>query len=66
MTEINGSKSKADLKALVKFTQNNIEKYNRIYLDKKMRKKQLIEENEKKQKSEQTPRELDDYRSQKK
>ena len=66
MTEINESKSKTVLKALVKFTQNNIEKYNRIYFDKKMRKKQLIEENEKKQKSEQSAPDLEDYTSQQK
>ena len=45
MTELNEGKSKAVLRALIKFTQKNIEKYNRIYFDKKMRKKKLIEEN---------------------
>ena len=61
MTELNEGKSKAVLRALVKFTQKNIEKYNRIYFDKKMRKKKLIEENEKKKKAGQPLPDLEDY-----
>ena len=48
MTELNKDKSKIYLKELVKFTNQNIEKYNRIYFEKKMKKKQLLEENKKK------------------
>ena len=48
MTELNKDKSKMILKELVKFTNQNIEKYNRIYFEKKMKKKQLLEENKKK------------------
>ena len=51
MTEINADKTKMILKDLVQFTQNNVEKYNRIYFEKKMRKKKLIEENEKNKKN---------------
>ena len=40
MTELNKDKSKMILKELVKFTNQNIEKYNRIYFEKKMKKKQ--------------------------
>ena len=61
MTELNEGKSKAVLKALVKFTVTNVEKYNIIYFEKKMRKKKLIEENEKKKKSETPPPDLEDY-----
>ena len=61
MTELNEGKSKAVLRALVKFTQKNIEKYNRIYFDKKMRKKKLIEENEKKKKAGQPLPDIEDY-----
>ena len=50
MTELNEDKSKAVLKALVEFTTINVEKYNRIYFEKKMRKKKLIEESEVKKK----------------
>ena len=39
MTELNSDKTKAILKALIKFTKINIEKYNRIYFEKKMKKK---------------------------
>jgi len=42
MTELNKDKSKIILKNLVKFTNQNIEKYNRIYFEKKMKKRQLI------------------------
>ena len=35
MTELNEDKSKAVLKALVEFTTINVEKYNRIYFEKK-------------------------------
>ena len=38
MTELNKDKSKIYLKELVKFTNQNIEKYNRIYFEKKMKK----------------------------
>ena len=48
MTEINEGKRKTVLKNLVKFTLSNVEKYNRIYFEKKIKKKKLIEENEKK------------------
>ena len=48
MTELNKDKSKIILKNLVKFTNQNIEKYNRIYFEKKMKKRQLLEENKKK------------------
>ena len=48
MTELNKDKSKIVIKDLVKFTNNNIEKYNRIYFEKKMKKKQLLEETKKK------------------
>ena len=48
MTELNKDKSRIILKDLVKYTNNNIEKYNRIYFEKKMKKKQLLEENKKK------------------
>ena len=61
MTGLNASKSKAILKALVKFTTTNIEKYNRIYFENKMRKKKLIEENEKKKQKEMPPPDMDDY-----
>ena len=47
MTELNKDKSKVILKSLVKFTNQNIEKYNRIYFEKKMKKRQLLEENKK-------------------
>ena len=55
MTELNEGKSKAVLKGLVKFTLKNIEKYNKIYFEKKMRKIKLVEENEKKKKNRLTP-----------
>ena len=42
MTELNSDKTKAILKALIKFTKINIEKYNRIYFEKKMKKKQMM------------------------
>ena len=42
MTELNKDKSKIYLKELVKFTNQNIEKYNRIYFEKKKKKKQLL------------------------
>ena len=61
MTELNAGKSKAVLKALVKFTTVNIEKYNRIYFEKKMRKKKLIEENEKQKKREMPQPDMEDY-----
>jgi hypothetical protein len=48
MTELNKDKSKIVIKDLVKFTNQNIEKYNRIYFEKKMKKRQLLEENKKK------------------
>ena len=48
MTELNKDKSKIVIKDLVKFTNQNIEKYNRIYFEKKMKKKQLLEETKKK------------------
>ena len=48
MTELNKDKSKIVIKDLVKFTNNHIEKYNRIYFEKKMKKKQLLEETKKK------------------
>ena len=35
MTEINADKTKMILKDLVQFTQNNVEKYNRLYFEKK-------------------------------
>jgi hypothetical protein len=41
MTEINADKTKMILKDLVQFTQNNVEKYNRLYFEKKMRKKKI-------------------------
>ena len=63
MTEINAGKSKTVLKALVKFTLKNIEKYNRIYFEKKMRKIKLIEENEMKKKVELPPPDMEDYTS---
>ena len=63
MTEINAGKSKTVLKALVKFTLKNIEKYNRIYFEKKMRKIKLIEENEMKKKVESAPPDMEDYTS---
>ena len=52
---------KAIIKSLLKFTRNNIEKYNRIYFEKKMRKKILIEENEKKKKISQSAQDLEDF-----
>ena len=61
MTELNADKTKAIIKSLVKFTRNNIEKYNRIYFEKKMRKKILIEENEKKKKISQSAQDLEDF-----
>ena len=42
MTELNKDKSKIILKNLVKFTNQNIEKYNRIYFEKKNEKKAII------------------------
>ena len=48
MTEINKDKCKIIIKNLVKFTIENVEKYNRIYFEKKMKKRQLLEENKKK------------------
>ena len=42
MTELNKDKSKIYLKELVKFTNQNIEKYNRIYFEKKNEKKTII------------------------
>ena len=48
MTELNKDKSKTILKELVKYTNHNIEKYNKIYFEKKMKKRQLLEENKKK------------------
>ena len=48
MTELNKDKSKIIIKNLVKYTNKNIEKYNRIYFEKKMKKRQLLEENKKK------------------
>ena len=39
MTEINEGKRKTVLKNLVKFTLSNVEKYNRIYFEKKIKKK---------------------------
>ena len=65
MTELNEGKTKVILKALVKFTKNNIEKYNRICFDKKMKKIKLIEENEKKKKvnlnSNLSPLDMEEY-----
>ena len=61
MTELNSDKTKAILKALIKFTKINIEKYNRIYFEKKMKKKQMIEENEKKKKIGQAALDFIDY-----
>ena len=61
MTELNSDKTKAILKALIKFTKINIEKYNRIYFEKKMKKRQMIEENEKKKKIEQAALDFIDY-----
>ena len=61
MTELNSDKTKAILKALIKFTKINIEKYNRIYFEKKMKKRQMIEENEKKKKIEQVALDFIDY-----
>ena len=66
MTELNEGKTKVILKALVKFTKDNIEKYNRIYFEKKMKKIKLIEENEKKKKADAPPPDLEDYTSQQK
>ena len=48
MTELNKDKSKIILKELVSYTNQNIEKYNKIYFERKMKKKQLLEENKKK------------------
>ena len=48
MTELNKDKSKQILKELVKYTNQNVEKYNKIYFEKKMKKRQLLEENKKK------------------
>ena len=48
MTELNKDKTKIIIKNLVKFTVENVEKYNRIYFEKKMKKRQLLEENKKK------------------
>ena len=48
MTELNKDKSKIIIKNLVKYTNKKIEKYNRIYFEKKMKKRQLLEENKKK------------------
>ena len=65
MTELNEDKTKVILKALVKFTKNNVEKYNRICFDKKMKKIKLIEENEKKKKvnlnSNLSPLDMEEY-----
>ena len=63
MTEINADKTKMILKDLVQFTQNNVEKYNRLYFEKKMRKKKLIEENEKNKKDGNLPQDEAEYTS---
>ena len=47
MTELNEEKNNTMLNALVQFTQKNIEKYNNIFYENKMRKKKLILEKEK-------------------
>jgi len=63
MTEINADKTKMILKDLVQFTENNVEKYNRIYFEKKMRKKKLIEENEKNKQNGNLPPDEAEYTS---
>ena len=52
MTELNENKTESILKALVNFTRTNIENYNKLYYEKKMKKIQLQKENEIKKKPE--------------
>jgi len=47
MTELNEEKNNTMLNALVQFTQKNIEKYNNIFYENKMKKRKIILEKEK-------------------